>query len=243
MEVTGLEFVKFKRVDVCFDMSIPTNYFADTILLEKFKTESENFSFFRTKKNGWETMYFGKKKYKENTYMLNRIYNKIVDSKKKDKLFLYDMYKDEDMIHYKDVTRFESELREDLVQYYPYKCLMDEKFIFFRLVKSFFKYNPQFFKFLKEKDFIEYQAKVKRDNKVKNRLIREGLSDKPNNLYQARLLRIVKEKANTEKYGQNFIDDEDKDRTLNMFIAMTKKLYKNGYGIERIQEIVRINCE
>lgn len=51
MDTVGLEFVRFKRVDVCFDLAVPTNYFADTILLEKFKTESENFSFFRTKKN------------------------------------------------------------------------------------------------------------------------------------------------------------------------------------------------
>lgn len=237
-----LTFLKFKRIDLCFDMNLEINYFFEIILLPEFKEKNINFQPIQTKQNGIETMYFWKRDYKKNSYELKRIYNKILDSKNKGKLWLYDdKYKDENGEYYKDVTRFECELREDLVKYYKFESLKDNDFIFYRLVKSFYKFNSQFFKFLKKEDFEEYLDKIKKENKNRNEDIKNGQSEEVESPYQKKLLDKVKEKVHTEMYGQSFITQEDRELTIKTFLVYARKMFKNWIKKEEIIEIINLN--
>jgi hypothetical protein len=117
--------------------------------------------------------------------------------------------------------------------------LNDEKAIFLRLVKSFYKYNPQFFKFLKESDFFDIAKKEREAMKKNLRKIRDGETKTPLNLHQDRILKILSEKENAEKYGQNFVSEAEKKQTLSMFVAMAKKMHKNGYEMGDFLAILR----
>lgn len=237
-----LTFDKFKRIDLCFDMKIEINYFYEKILLKEYKEKNLNFQPIQTIKNGIETMYFWKRDFKKNSYELKRIYNKILDSKNKGKLWLYDhQYKDDQWKYYNEVTRFETELREDLVKYYKFECLKDNDFIFYRLVKSFYKFNSQYFKFLKKEDFTNYLDKIKAENKIQNEQIKNWLSQEIQSPYQKKLLNIVKEKIHTEKYGQSFITKEERELTVKNFLVYAKKMFKNWITIEEITEILKLN--
>jgi len=56
MKILDLEFVKYKRVDFCFDIFMNMDYFYKNILLEKFKKDIQTFH--QSKKKGMETIYF-----------------------------------------------------------------------------------------------------------------------------------------------------------------------------------------
>lgn len=262
----SLTFDKFKRIDICFDMKININYFYQKILLEKYKIKNEedkenNINVFNSKKNWVETIYFGERNIKKNSYILNRIYNKIIDSKKKWKLFLYENYYKNDDEFFENVTRFESELREDLVKFYKFEDLKNLDFLFYRIVKSFYKYNTQFFHFLKKEDFKDiYKKKYTEKNsfwkklfdKISNfNLISKKISlwnsinlqeikngnAKPLTLYQERVLKIKNSLENQKKYGSIFIDEKEKSRTYIMFKSYASKILSNW--IEK-QELINI---
>lgn len=240
MDKLKIEFIKYKRIDLCMDLEMNINYFFERILLDKFKTEKENFSFIKTKRNWYETLYFGKKNIKENSYILNRIYNKIIDSKKKDKLFLYEEYKNEDGT-FKEVTRFETELREDLCKFYPYDCLRDQNFVFFRLVKSFFKYNWKYFSFLKDEDFFEAQKRNRINNKINLQKILLWEKTKALSLYQNKIQKIEEEKERSLLYWSGFIDDKDEKTCKSIMVSQAKRLYRNWYSKEDIILILSNN--
>ena len=74
----------------------------------------------------------------------------------KKKSFLYPDYDE-----YKDVTRLEVEIREEKARYWTEDKLTDINFVFAVIVKQFYKFNYQFFGFLKFDDFVK-QAKFER---------------------------------------------------------------------------------
>jgi len=237
-----LEFIKFNRFDVCFDMFLDVNYFYDTILDDKYKN-NETVAPIRTKKNWLETIYFWKRDRKVNSYLLTRIYNKILDSKKKDKLFLYSNYKDELTWKYKDVTRFEVEVREDVAKFWDFDSLKDDRILYYRLVKSFWKMNVQFFKFLKDKDFLDFSKEY--NDKKKNRLLsilNWEKSASPMNKTQERIMVAMERKEAHIRYWNDFLNDSERVQCVATMQSMAKRLFWNGYSIEKIHELIEISC-
>lgn len=234
----GLNFVKYKRIDLCFDMELLCDYFFDRVLLSRYKEKDQDWKYKKnikpwiTAKNWVETIEIWTKNIKQNSYAFIRIYNKIIDSKKKKKLFLYeDLYKKDNKRL--DVTRFEVELREDIVKRYPFDFCKDYQANFFRIVKSFYNFNSQFFKFLKDSDFEEFKKSYNDKKKTITEKIKAGVTGvTPITNTQARAIKLLKQKQSQDKYWNDFIDEADKQRTLNMWRTYTLRLHKNGYSLE-----------
>lgn len=238
MELLNIKFVKYKRFDLCFDLELDINYFHNEILNEKFKDEKQNYTTIKTIKNWIETIYLWKKNIKQNSYILNRIYNKVADSIAKDKLFLYaDKYKNKDGF-YKQVTRFESEIREDLAKFYDFEAFKDINLLYYRIVKSFYKYNWQFFKFLKTEDFEKFAKQYELKNKITLENIKSWNVFKANTLYQERVLKIKEAKERQEKFWNDFINKESEEICVKTFISYWKKLFKNGFSLEKLTKIL-----
>lgn len=244
MKKLKLEFIKFKRIDICFDLNLQINYFFDKILLKKYKEKDEKWNYLNsmtpiiTKKNGVETIYFGIRDNRKNKYILNRIYNKILDSSWfKDKLWLYSHYKNEDWT-YKDITRFETELRSDICEYYPYDCLRDDNFLFFRLVKSFYKYNWQFFKFLHSDDFFKFKKTYNKKNKNIISKILTWNFNKIESASQKRLKVSIDRKIKQQHYGNDFISPSEEEKTITMFLSYANRLYGNWYNITKLNSLL-----
>ena len=95
---------------------------------------------------------------------------RILDSVKKEKLFLYhderqntEKEQKETGEKYKKITRFEVEIREDLAKFYAYDSLENINIIFAKMNKTFFKYNKQFFKFVDFDNFLKLEEQQKKD--------------------------------------------------------------------------------
>jgi hypothetical protein len=58
------------------------------------------------------------------------------------------------------------EMREDLVKKFEFNYLKQYDFQFYRIVKSFYKMNIQFFKFLKDEDFLKFKKEYNKKNKT-----------------------------------------------------------------------------
>lgn len=152
--------------------------------------------------------------------MVNRIYNKKLDSVIKGKEFLYKSLYD----NCENVTRFETELREDIACFWDFESLKDSDLVFYRLVKSFYKLNVQFFKFLKIDDFREIEKKMKLKNKWSIERIKNGEDLKPSTAYQNKVKKIITEKKHEEKYGHSFLFEHQKEYWENNFYNSCKKL-------------------
>ena len=204
------EIEKFKRVDICFDMAIDIQYIYDTIVNKyiKWKTIQPII-----KKGKLETLYIWERDTRKNTYQLIRIYDKILDTKTKHKEFLYDFGGLESL------TRFEIELRRDKAQFLTPKKLLDDNYIFSIIVKNFYKMNYQFFKFLHLEDF-------------------KKIRDNEDSLYQKRKNDIIKRQIDFIKFGKDFKNDTDKQRTLKVFVNSAKRLYKNGVNRKNLLHIL-----
>lgn len=240
-----LTFIKYKRIDICFDMELLTDYFFDRVLLSKYKEKSEDWKYKKnikpwiTAKNWVETIEIWNKNLKQNSYSFIRIYNKIIDSKKKKKLFLYEnLYKKDNK--WLDITRFEVELREDLVKFYDFDFCKDYKAQFYRLVKSFYCFNWQFFKFLKDSDFEEFKKNYNDKKKTITQKIKAGVTGvTPITNTQARAIKAIKQKKNYWKFWNDFLDENDKQRTINMWISYTKRLHKNNISFIEMYKIYK----
>lgn len=255
----NFKFIKFKRIDLCFDLDLDINYFFDKILDSKYKEKvidektkieiyKHNLTIFSSPKNGLETLYIWKKNIKENDYALIRIYNKILDSKKKWKLFLYDEYKKEkEELWYKNITRFELEIRERLCKFYEFEVLKNDDFLYYRIVKSFYRLNTQFFWFLKKEDFEKIRKNINKENqkiteKIKNLFVfDENLQTK--NIYQKKLLNIKNKEILQNKYWSDFLNKKDEEQTKNLFVSYAKRLFKNWFSIEKLEEILKNELE
>lgn len=118
------------------------------------------------------------------------------------------------------MTRFEVELRKDIVRRYPYRIWLDDDFIFFRLVKSFYHMNTQYFKFLKDDDFKNYLKKYNKKLLMqKEKIIRGDADASPMTVAQARLATAQARLNAQERYGSDFVDAEDRKRTIVSFLA------------------------
>ena len=202
---------KFKRVDICFDLEENINYINDRVINKyiKWKTIEPII-----KKWVLETLYIWERNTKKNTYQVIRIYNKIIDTKAKNKEFLYDL----DNI--KDLTRFEVELRRDKAKFFTPEKLLNDDYLFSVIVKTFYKMNYQYFKFLHLEDF----------KKIRN------LND---SLYESRKIAIEKRQKNFILYWKDFKNDSDEQRTLKIFINSAKRLYKNWKNRKYLLKILK----
>ncbi len=217
------EIEKFTRVDVYFDLIVDVNYIHNTILIDRLKGKSKTVF---EEGGKTETLYIGKKKKTENTYQLLRVYNKKLDNKKKGKEWLYSQYKTKsekgEEIEYKDIkniTRFEIEIRRDKAKFWTVDKLLSTDFIFSVIVKTWFPFNYQFFKFLHEEDFKRII-----DNK---------------SVYNDRLQSIARKKKWFDTYGTDYFDDKDKRKTEKIFVAYWKRLFKNWISLEKMCEMLK----
>lgn len=237
-------FIKWKRIDICFDLFLNINYFFNRILDEKYKPQNniedteKKIKPWISAKNWLETLDIWEKNIKKNAYSFVRIYNKILDSKGKWKLFLYeDLFKKE--WKRQDITRFEIEMREDLVKKFDFLYLKQYDFQFYRIVKTFYKMNIQFFKFLKDEDFIKFRKKYNAENKSIMQKIKKGLWVKTQTNSQDKAKKILEAKKLQEKYGNDFIDDADRELCVTMLRSYGGRMLRNGYTFLDIYKILK----
>jgi len=202
---------KFKRVDICFDLANDINYIYNTILKDflVWKTHEPII-----KKWILETLYIWDRNTKKNTYQLIRIYNKILDTKFKNKEFLYDFE------GLDSLTRFEVEIRRDKAQFLTEKKLLNDDYIFSVIVSTFYKMNYQFFKFLHLEDF----KKVSLQNE---------------SLKFLRKKRIVSRLNDYINFWKDFKSEQEENKILKMFITLWKRLYKNWYSRKKLLKILK----
>lgn len=263
MSYFNFEFLKYKRFDLAMDFALDTTYFFKEILMDKFK-EDKTLNLFQN--NGKiETIYFWKKSNKDNNYQLVRIYDKILDSVKKEKLFLYhderlnsEKEQKETGEKYKKVTRFEVEIREDLAKFYSYDSLENVNIIFAKMNKTFFKYNKQFFKFVDFENFLKLEEQQKKDfltyneveeikDKKKKKEVLEKIKnweiEKPLTAYQSKIKRKIEGLTNSQIYGKEIINTKQEKMAVAMFLSYAKKLKNSGYNLEKLTEILIKNVD
>lgn len=217
-EYLGFEINYFTRIDVCLDLpNVTVDYLYQKIIDKKHKI---NVSKIFYDKSWWEeTIYFWKKSRKDNNYQLIRIYNKLLDSKKKKKEWLYPDYKDNEA-----VTRLELEIREEKAKFWTVEKIQDINFIFSVIVKQFYKFNYQFFWFLKFDDFLNYKK----------------LS---NSLHYERLAKINKRYESFIKFWQDFFDEWEKKQRISVFLAYSKRLIGNWFTFEQLQQMIELSIQ
>ena len=235
MKNLNLKFEQYKRVDFCIDIFLDINYFFKNILIEEKKAKITNI--FQKKKNWIETLYFWEKNTIKNTYWVSRIYNKIIDSEKKEKLHLYNDRKDETG-KLRDVTRFEYEAREDLCKFYTYDMLINEEFIFNRIKKSFYSLNYQFFKFIDFQKIKDYSEKEKQEKKQTLINIKNGEDIAPLTIHQHKIKQKIEWQKNFLKYWQAILDEKQKIIFEKTLLAYAKKLKNSWYTTENIINLI-----
>lgn len=225
-------FLTFKRFDITLDLWYNAKSFLKNIILwNKDKKVKNSISAVFPNTENPETIYFWKKEIQKNSYRYIRFYNKLLDSSKKDKLYLYqDKYNltDED-IKKQNITRCEAEIRESLAIKYSIDDLTDNNKMFALIVSSFYNKNKQFFKFLKFDDFIKWQKDFKKQTKKRLESIKNWDLNDFKNAYEQKQGQIFKKLCYQEKFWRKFLNDEEEKRTKTMFLAYAKKLYVNGF--------------
>lgn len=196
------------RVDIATDYITNTNELCKEVFLPKLENTSKHI--FETK---WiiETLYIGKKEKKKNPYQIIRIYNKKLDTKVKNKSFLYDFKKD------KDYTRIEIEIREDKAKYINYKDLLSFDYCFVVFCKTIHRFSYDFFKKFTYEDFKKKSKFIKNESSA----------------HFDRLKKITEEQKSLDKYGKTFFSDEEEKQFLRNFSSNIKKLIKNKYSFRK----------
>jgi hypothetical protein len=210
LEYLWFEIEKFVRVDLAFDLVESVDYIYRRVLFDKLQNKTKTIF-----EEWWvvETIYIWKKNKSENTYQLLRIYNKKLDNKKKGKEWLYN-YDD-----YDNVARFEIEIRRDKAKFWTRDKLTDVNYLFSVIVNTWYPFNYQYFKFLHDEDFRKvYESK---------------------SLYYSRLKSISERKDLFDKYWKDFLDKEEENKIVKIFVSYWKRLYKNWYSIEKLTEILK----
>lgn len=201
----------FTRIDVCLDLvNVSVPYIYEKILKE---SDKKSISKIFNDKKEWkaQTIYFWEKSKEKNTYQLIRIYDKKADSAgDKNKTYLYPQHE-----KYEYVTRFEIELREDLAKFWTIDKLLDINYIFAVMVKKFYKYNYQFFGFLKFDDFV----KKKKEEK---------------SIHKERVVKIQERKEHMEKFGSSFKSDEQRLLWITTFATYWNRLLGEGISQEML---------
>ena len=121
------ELWKCRRFDICMDLKIDIES-----LLNNFKEPKTWVEF----KKSWvrETKYFWESKTTLNKRQLIRVYNKLLDTKKKKKIDLYANYFDN-----KDVSRVELEVRQELAKNVNYRELFYSYELLLWIFKNYLK--------------------------------------------------------------------------------------------------------
>ena len=203
---------KFTRVDICLDLiDVTVPYIHDTIISECDRKRLSKV--FYDRKGGEQTIYFWEKSRKKNKYQLIRIYDKLEDSRKKGKEWLYPDYNE-----YTNVTRLELEIREEKAKYLNEEKILDVNYIFSVIIKQFYRFNYQFFWFLKFDDFLKKYKEEK-------------------SLYHERNEKIEERQKHFVLYGSSFRDDEEKKIWLATFVAYGRRLIGDGYSKKDVLDI------
>lgn len=154
-----IKLLNIIRLDVCLDLSFSVDKMIE-LFEKKWKLEKPT-RVFNDNKWNLETYYIGKKE-KSNKYQLIRFYDKKKDSKIKSKTWLYkSVYWDEFDYNNSSITRLELEIREQKAKFITVEKLLDDNYIFSIFVKTFFKYNYDFFSCFKYEDFYKNKQKIK----------------------------------------------------------------------------------
>lgn len=200
----------FTRIDICLDLiNVAASYMYDKLLKEADKKLIRKI--FYDKKGKEQTMYFGEKSRKKNKYQIIRIYDKKADSASKKKTWLYPDYDE-----YKNITRLEIEIREDKAKFWNSDKILDDEYIFAVIVKQFYKFNYQFFWFLKFDDFL----KVRKSE---------------DSLYHERRRKIEERLEHQTKYGTSFSSEKERDLWISMFISYWKRLMWDGVSSDELK--------
>jgi len=214
----GLKIAHFNRVDICLDLiNVSVPYIYSRILSEKDRKKPTKIYYESERKGGWEqTIYFGEKSRKKNSYQLLRIYDKLADSRAKKKEYLYPWYE-----KYESVSRFEIEIRQDLAKFWTREKLIDTNYIFGIIVKNFYKFNYQFFWFLKFDDFLKSEKSE-------------------NSLYRERKKKIEDRQEHFLKYGSSFKDDKERELWISTFKTYGRRLMWDGCTFDELRAMLEI---
>ncbi len=191
-----MQIDRFTRVDVCLDLiNVSVPYVYEKLLSPECKRGISKI--FNEKKTGKpQTVYIGEKSREKNGYQLIRIYDKIADSNgDKNKAFLYPSHD-----QYDNVTRLEVEIREEQAKFWTVEKMLDTNYVFAVIVKKFYRFNYQFFGFLKFDDFLKVEKQEK-------------------SLYNERLAKIEERQRHVQLYGTSFKGEEEKRLWIATFRA------------------------
>jgi len=213
LKVAGYYISWFKRVDICLDIKINTDYMCRHILVPHLEDKGKTYKPWIWKWK-YETLEIWNKDTKENTWKFIRVYNKILDTRWKDKQFLYDFG------DIKDLTRIELELRRDKCNHFHEEYLTDIDKLYQIFKHEVFWENFQFFKFIHLEDAKKcansYIIDVFKDDKSTN--LTEWMSRKK---MLDKLERLI-------EYWNEFKSWQDEKKTLSLFVSYYKKLIVNG---------------
>lgn len=207
------EIEKFNRVDIALDIAQKIDYIKD-IIKEKIEIKTHEYIY---KKWILETIYIGERNKKKNTYQLIRVYDKKRDTKAKNKSYLYPEYKD-----FENVTRIEIELRRDKAKFITLEKLLDLEYLYRIMVKEVYKYNRQYFKFIRYEDVEEIESKI-----ILAKWLR-SINDE------------IKEK-NLMLYGKEYINADTEKKAKATFISYGKNLILNGYTEKELFYMLKHN--
>lgn len=208
--ILGFQITIFTRIDICLDLiDIKMAYLYDKIIKEADKKHVSKIFF--DKKGKEQTVYFWEKSRKKNTYQVIRMYDKKADSKGKKKEWLYPDYDE-----YKDISRLELEIREDKAKFWTSDKLLDDNYLFSVIIKQFYKFNYQFFWFLKFDDFL--QCRKSEDS-----------------LYYERKRKIEARNEHQIKYGTSFSSEKERQLWISTFISYGKRLLGDGFSSDELK--------
>lgn len=214
----NIHFDKINRFDIACDYVINTDYFCRNIFLP-YITNLSHEPIIRKWKI--ETLYIWDRSSK-NTYRLIRIYNKVIDTIKKKKGFLYDFEKDV------DYSRVEIELRRDLCENIDPMNLLNREYLFTIYSRAIHKFKRNFFLKYTFEDF------KKNDRALKNQELTQ---------YKKRIKLIEERKKNLQIYWTEFFSTLEKEKFLKSFIQKAKKMLNNWFTLEQIILYLKINLD
>lgn len=223
LEVAWFYISWFVRVDICLDIKISTDYLCRRILVPGLEEMWKTYKPY-IKRWIYETIEIGTKEPRLNTWKFIRVYNKILDTTKKDKWFLYDFE------WMKDLSRIELELRRDKCVHFHPEYLTDIDKLYSIFKHEVFGENFQFFKFIHLED-----AK-----KCANSYIIDMFSDDT----ATNLTKWMSRSKMLEKleriidFGSEFKSWQDERRTLSLFVSLYKKLTANWQTHQSIVNIL-----
>jgi hypothetical protein len=122
--------LKYKRVDLCFDLKIDVDYLYKTIFRDKLENKKV---LPYLDKNVCTWFYIWETDKIKNSYQLIRVYDKKLDNQKKWKKWLYPFY-----TNIKNIARIEVEFRRDKACLFTTEKLSNQDYIFSVIAKTIY---------------------------------------------------------------------------------------------------------